>query len=157
MASKSSPELSATHSASNPPATRSRDPRSNARAFHGLWWSAADPGWAIYISEQTVQGVNTIFALLAIYSSNGGSTWVVAANTPQGEDGRFVGKLHRPRMAPRASPQAAPYVDEVGTLELVFSTTTAGELRYTLDGVATSKPIQRYLFASDPAICSLPE
>ncbi len=112
-----------------------------SRNFTSLWWSPAEPGWGLAVSQQG----DTTFGVLFGYDASNRASWTVMANGARKSLGEFSGSLYR---APAGS------VQEIGDMSLAFSSSDEGVLSYRMDGVDHVKPIVRQEFASPSSRCS---
>ncbi len=110
------------------------------------WWNPAESGWGI----QFIESDNRIFLAWYTYASDGKPMWITGLLDRQA-DGRYTGALNRPLagtpFAMIAGPATTFPLPEVGSASLSFSDGERGTFAYTLDGIAQSKPIERFVYA----------
>ncbi len=124
--------------------------RAGATNFQDLWWNPLEPGWGVNLAHQG----NTIFAALFTYAADGRDLWLFASGLARQPNGSFTGTLYRTTgPAFNASPWSAPAVSSVGSMTLTFANGTTGNIAYTVNGIAVSKPIERQVFGTQPPIC----
>lgn len=118
--------------------------------YTDLWWNPAESGWGVNLNHQG----QVIFATLFTYGADGAPDWYVMSDGARQADGSFRGTLFR-ATGPvfNAAPWTGVSLAEVGTMQVSFSSTDAGTLAYTVDGVAVTKAIQRQRFSTAPT-CS---
>ena len=111
--------------------------------YTDLWWNPSESGWGMAVSHQ----YGVMFLAWFVYDGSGNPVWYVASNcTVSGSS--CSGKLYRttgPAFGPTFDPSRVQ-VFEVGTVTATFGDANSGSLSYTIDGVTSSKKIQRQLF-----------
>jgi lysyl endopeptidase len=135
--------MSATTNTSTPPSTGAN--------YTDLWWNASEAGWGVNLAHQG----DVVFATLYTYDSNGAPMWLFMSNGDKQTDGSYLGTLYR-AIGPafNAVPWASYTPTAVGVMRLTFSSSSAGVLTYTVNGISVTKNITRYQF-STPTTCSL--
>jgi len=113
-----------------------------------IWNAQGEPGWAI----QFVQRGSAIFATIYIYDVSGNPIWYSAALGPTGGSFTWSGDLYAARgpwfgAVPFNPAQVT--LRKVGTIKWVAQTVTSGTLTYSVDGVAVTKLLERYLLDYD--------
>ncbi len=122
--------------------------------YQGMWASPnpAEAGWGINFTHQG----DMIFASWFTYDASGKPLWM-SMTAQQQSDGSFTGAIDRTTGPPFFT---APYDPtqvmhtQVGVGRLVFSNTNSGTFSYTLNGIAQSKPLVRFVFASPVPVCA---
>ena len=113
--------------------------------YTDLWWNPSESGWGLAVTQQ----FGVMFIAWFVYDSAGKPIWYAASNCAVSatQDG-CTGVLYR-ATGPAFSTSfdsAQLRVFTAGTVTLTFSDTNNGTLRYTVDGVTSSKAITRQLF-----------
>jgi len=119
-------------------------PNPPAVDYTDLWWNANESGWGITLTQQ----FGIIFAAWYTYDANGKPIWYAATNCPATPTG-CTGELYRadggvPLTA--AWNGAKPTPSKVGDVTFTFSDASNGLMRYTVNGVTTSRLITRQPF-----------
>jgi len=120
-----------------------------------LWWNPNESGWGVNLVEQGT----VLFATLFVYDANGRAHWYVSPgmetsslNTPTDQPVTFAGMLYEttgPVAAANFNP-AQVVGRQVGTASFDYRRPNAGILTYVIDGLTTSKQVQRQTWrASD--------
>jgi hypothetical protein len=125
-------------------------------SYEGLWLNGNESGWGLNLTHQG----SILFGTWFTYDSDGSGMWLVASNVAQTPTGSFSGALYR-TVGPGFS--ATPFnsitfpanYTEVGTLTLSFTDANTGLMSYTVNGVAQSKVITRYVYAVGGTNCTL--
>lgn len=113
-----------------------------------LWWVPTESGWGI----QLVQRGSIIFATMFVYGPAGTPAWYVAtlnAAGPLSWTGDLVVTKGTWFGNPVFTPLAPGDVRKVGPMTWSASSTTAGTLDYTVDGVRVVKSIVRQFITFD--------
>jgi lysyl endopeptidase len=125
--------------------------RSFAAQVQDLWWTINESGWGLNLVQQGT----TVFAALYTYDANGRPVWfTMPQGTPSGL--AFTGDLFRASgPAFNASPWTAATATRVGTMRIALDEATlrTATLEYTIDGVAVSKRIERFVFGELKPTC----
>jgi len=123
--------------------------RENATNYSDLWWNSSEPGWGLTLAHQG----DVIFALWYTYGSAGRDQWVSASSLVRQPDGSYQGELQRPAsgtpLAQIVGPATTFPVPTVGTAILRFMNGEQGTFEYTLDGVAQTKSIRRFVVVGE--------
>jgi len=123
-----------------------------ATNYQDLWWNPSESGWGVNLSHEG----DILFATWFTYGSGGRGQWLVASDARRQPTGEFTGRLYRTTGVPLAqisgAPAASAYTD-VGALTVTFADGQNGRMDYTVDGVAQSKPISRYVFSAPQTLC----
>lgn len=113
--------------------------------YSDLWWSAAEPGWGLAVTQRG----NVMFLAWFVYDRTGSPEWYLASSCAMTASGNgCAGTLYRasgPPFGP-AFDASRVQVTPLGNVNLVFSGPNFGTLTYTVDGVTGSKAITRQLF-----------
>lgn len=106
-----------------------------------LWWNPNESGWGM----QMVNTGTYIYATIYVYGPDGKPIWYAAGLDRAGTSFTFTGNLYAATGPYFGSPTYAPpfMARQVGTMTFVLTTVTAGQLSYSVDGVAVTKNIQR--------------
>lgn len=122
------------------------DPGGNG-PYHGYWFGgAAQNGWGLHVAQQG----DTIFATWYTYGADGTPTWFFMPGATKLSATHFNGALYRttggswPTME-HYDPSATK-VSPAGTLDLAFTSDSAGTMTAVIDGKTISNPIQRFGF-----------
>lgn len=112
--------------------------------YTDLWWNPNESGWGVTLTQQ----FGIIFAAWFVYDSTGKPIWYVATNCPATATG-CAGELYRadggiPLTA--AWNGAKPTPSKVGDVTFTFNDAANGVMRYTLNGITTSRTITRQPF-----------
>ncbi len=114
-----------------------------AADFTDLWWNPSESGWGLVVTQHA-SGVAVV--TWYTYDSVGRATWYLVAcrflvNTCSGamyeQSGPPFGPTFNPNLVVRR---------EVGTMTLTFSSSSAGTMSYTLNGVPGAKAITRFAY-----------
>ena len=133
-----------------PTCTWSGFDRASATNYQDQWWNPAEAGWGLTLSHQG----NTLFATLFIYGADGRGTWMVMSEGLKTLNGDFTGALYRASgPAFSAQPWIRPTLTQVGNLTLRFAHGDSATLTYTVNGVAVTRQIQRYVFGMPKTLC----
>ena len=116
-------------------------------AYHGYWFGgAAQSGWGLHVAQQG----DTIFATWYTYGADGTPTWFFMPGATKLSATHYSGGLYRttggswPTMEhydPNATKATA-----AGTLDLSFTSDSAGTMTAVVDGKTITTPIQRFGF-----------
>ena len=124
--------------------------------YSDLWWNSSEPGWGINIAQQA----DTLFTTFFIYGDGGQAVWYSATLTLQsvGPTGQPVygGTLFLTAGTPIGqtyNPALLKY-REVGSATLEFGGVANALLRYSVDGIAVTKQVQRQTFAPNSLVGS---
>ncbi len=130
---------------------------SDFASYEGLWLGTAssEAGWGLNLTHQG----STLFATWFTYDTDGGGMWLIMSNGARTGAGTYAGTLYRTTgpgfSAANFGSLSASNYTQVGSLTLTFSSTSAGTMNYTVNGVTQSKPIQRYVYVTTPPTCML--
>lgn len=112
------------------------------------WWSSTESGWGVSVTHQG----DVAFLVMFIYDTDGKPMWVHATAHRYGYDmdrnPGFSGALHRTRGPWHGGPfETTPVLDaQVGTVFFESTGVDRATLEYTIDGVTTTKTVQRLTF-----------
>ncbi len=125
-------------------------------SYEGLWLKSDESGWGLNLAHQGT----TLFGTWFTYDVDGSGLWLVMSNGGQVSPGTFSGALYRTtgpafNAAPFTSIAFPANYTEAGTLTLSFLDANTGTMSYTVNGIAQSKPIGRYIYASGGTDCVL--
>jgi murein DD-endopeptidase MepM/ murein hydrolase activator NlpD len=127
--------------------------RLHATNYQDLWWNPSESGWGINVAHQG----DVLFATWFTYGADGRGQWLVASEMRrQGAAGEYGGALYRTTGTPLGQingAAAASTYSQVGSITLAFTDGQNARMDYTVDGVAQSKPITRFLFATPQTLC----
>ncbi len=131
--------------------------RAEASNFSDIWWNPSESGWGLTLIHQG----DTIFAAWFTYDAQNQPQWIVASDLQRQTDGSFSGALSRPESGTPFDqidgPATSFPIPSVGSAELVFVDGENLQFEYTLDGVAQTKMLTRFVFVApgDPVtICA---
>jgi hypothetical protein len=118
-----------------------------------LWWNPAESGWGLNLIEQS----NVLFGTFFVYASDGHARWYVASNlTSSGASGDrsqvFRGDLYEstgPVVLSMPFDPASVVRRRVGDATLQYTAPNTISLAYTVDGLATTKTLQRQTWAAN--------
>jgi hypothetical protein len=120
-----------------------------AGSFTGIWWNRNESGWGLNFAQQG----NSIFATMYVYDRSGRPTWYLATmNSTPTAQGQFTGEMYEvsgPFYGNFFNP-AAVASRRVGTMSFSTGTLSTGALTYNIDGLAVSKTIEPFSFATIP-------
>lgn len=119
----------------------------------GLWWRGpSESGWGVNLTQQG----ETLFATWFTYDSSGAGQWLVMSNGARTGENTWSGTLYRTTgPAFNAAFGSAPVrTTPVGTATVSFTDANNGTFTATLDGVATTKPIVRQVYAGPIPACA---
>ncbi len=123
-----------------------------------LWWSApagGESGRGVNLSHQGEK----IFATWFTYDVDGKGLWLVMSDGVKGTGNSWSGALHR-TTAPSfntissANASSATY-QQVGNATFTFTDPDNGTFAYTVNGVAQTKPITRFVYGSPVPTCTV--
>ena len=138
---------------SPPPACAfTRAERRHATNYQDLWWNPSESGWGINLSHQG----ELLFATWFTYGAGGRGQWLVSDAVRRQPTGEFKGRLYRTTGTPLAQISGSPAqggAADVGELTLDFTDGQNARLDYTVDGVAQSKQLTRFVFGSPQTLC----
>lgn len=127
-------------------------PRAQATSYStdvsDLWWIPTESGWGM----QLVQGGSTVFATLFVYGPSGQPTWAVATLQSHGQ-GSYIwsGTLYvttGPWFGGPFNPNMVA-VTQAGSMTFQLSTTTIGNLTYSINGTEVTKQVTRETLVAD--------
>jgi hypothetical protein len=122
--------------------THSQVPMHN---YTDMWWNPQESGWGISIHQHASDG---LFAVWFVYGDDHKPQWYVVPGGTWERGSMFSGPVYRtsgPAFRGVFDP-AQVGVAPVGTAILDFFSGDGAQFRYTIDGVAGSKVIQRQPF-----------
>lgn len=112
------------------------------------WWSPLESGWGVSVTHQD----DTAFLVFFVYGKNGEPIWLHGTGTRGGlnMEGHpfFNGPLYRTSGPWHGGPFDSSQVQavQVGTVTFEASGTDRATVEYTVDGVKTTKVVQRLTF-----------
>src|SRR4051812_33032602 len=117
--------------------------------FSDLWYNnppESQAGWGINLMQQN----EVIFGTMFVYGPDGKPTWYVASNMSPTGNNAFGGPLY----AFTGAYFAAPWTpvsppQQVGTINVAFSSATLGTLTYNVGGASVTKTIVRQTWRND--------
>ena len=117
-----------------------------AANYDDLWWAGtAENGWGMSIHQHG----NNMFNVLYVYDNAGKPVWY---DMPAGSwDGTFTtysGPVYQPTSAPLSAYTPTRFMSgaAVGSVAITFTGASTALLRYTINGIAGQKTIQRQIF-----------
>jgi len=119
-------------------------------SYNGLWYNAAESGWGMSVTQHG----STNFVALYTYDQAGLPTWYVMSNCSLNTASGCTGDIYK--VVGGTSPAvswngAGKVVSAAGTGTLTFSDTNHGTFAFTLNGVSSTKVIERQLFSNGTA------
>lgn len=120
---------------------------SSASPLTGLWWNPNESGWGATITQQS----GRMFVTMFVYDSAANPIWytvscAVTAASCTGEMNRVRGGS-TPTATWNGSGIGATIV---GNMTLTFTSNDRGVMAYTLNGLSSSKQIERQIFGPPP-------
>jgi len=111
--------------------------------YTDLWWNRNESGWGVSITQQ----FGIIFAAWYTYDVAGMPVWYVASNCPVSGPG-CTGTLYRVTggAALTSTWNAANPPASVGNVTFEFTDPASGTMRYTVDGIESSRAITRQVY-----------
>jgi hypothetical protein len=112
-----------------------------------LWWNPAESGWGMQIVEEG----DASFATLFVYDAGGVPTFYSATLTLALSQA-WTGDLYRttgPYFGAASFDPAQVQLRKAGALSFTRTSSDAGVLQYTVDGIAVSKNVVRQLLRYD--------
>ena len=112
------------------------------------WWTPSESGWGVSITQQG----DVAFFVMFVYGADGKPMWVHATTNRYGADMErnpgFAGPLYRTSGPWHGGPfdPAAVQSVQVGTLTFESNGVDRAILEYTVDGVKTTRTVQRLTF-----------
>ena len=120
-------------------------PARAANDYTDTWWSTAEPGWGVNLTQQN----HTLYVTFYVYALDGKPAWYAALLSRDGTGERFTGLLSRTTGTYFGSPTWQGYaIANAGTATFTATSPTAGTLVYSVDSVNVSKSIERITLAS---------
>ena len=122
----------------------------SAANYQGVWWGgSAENGWGLALTQHG----NTLVAGWYYYGSNGAPTWTIMPGCAWNAGfTACTGALYNSSGAWLGSYNAAAFAQSsVGTATFTFSSTSAGTMQFTVNGVPGTKEISRINFGSGTA------
>lgn len=115
--------------------------------FHGYWWGgASQDGWGLHVAQQG----DSVFATWYTYGADGSPTWFFMPGASKVSATHFNGALYRTTGGSWPTQQtydsSATHVIPAGTLDLRFTSDSAGTMTAVVDGKTITVPIQRFGF-----------
>lgn len=119
----------------------------DATNYQDLWWvpGGAEGGWGLTIAQQG----DIIFAAWYTYDLDGSPMWL-SVTALKVAPGVYTGELIRttgPAFGTVPFDSTAVTRTVVGNAKFTFANGIAGTFAYVVNGIAQSKPIERFLFA----------
>ena len=109
--------------------------------YSGQWWSPAEPGWGIAITQGPGYEV---FAEWFMYDDLGMPVWLTIEQGTWTSQREYSGRLMRYTNGPRvASGGGPPVAVDLGPGVLSFGSAYSGSISFDLGGVRVGKPITR--------------
>jgi len=119
--------------------------------YTDLWYIPSESGWGANVVQQGP----TMFVTLFVYGTNNQPTWFVASAVTQtggSTSGAFAGALYQttgPSFAAGSFNPSSVTVNAVGQLTFNATSSNAGTLTYTVNGVTVTKNVVRQTFGAD--------
>jgi len=121
------------------------NPARAANDYTDTWWSTAEPGWGVNLSQQN----NTIYVTFYVYGLDGKAAWYAALLSRDGTGERFTGPLSRTTGTYFGAPTWQGYtIAPAGTATFTAASSSAGTLLYSVGSVNVSKSIERITLAA---------
>jgi hypothetical protein len=112
----------------------------------GMWWGGpGQDGWGVSLQQQG----DALFATWYTYGADGKVTWFYMPGGAWTSPATYSGALYRTSSSPWAGGKydaARLQVIPAGTLRLDFTTQDAATMTSVVDGVTSTRPIQRFPF-----------
>jgi len=115
------------------------------------WWNPDESGWGLFTIDQG----NVIVPGWFTYGPDGKPTWFLVPGATLQSDGSYTGNVCRHTGIPFAqiSGNAADPCQIVGTARLRFTSHTALNFSYTVDGQTQTKSLTRFGFDGRDIVC----
>jgi hypothetical protein len=113
--------------------------------YSDLWWNPNESGWGISMTQHSS---DALFAVWYVYGSDNRATWYVVPGGRWLSDVVFEGSVYRttgPYWQQSFDP-AAVSRSNVGSAQIIFESKDVGQFKFTIDGVTTTKRIERQPF-----------
>jgi hypothetical protein len=111
--------------------------------YTDLWWNPNESGWGVTLTHQ----FGFIFAAWFTYDAAGKPIWYVATNCPATTSGCTGALFKVDGGAPLTSVwKGVNPATQVGEVTFAFSNAANGTMRYTVNGVTTSRVITRQVY-----------
>ncbi len=126
-------------------AARDTSASSPAYDFTDLWWNSSESGWGLSLTHHPS---NYMFATWFVYASDGRPAWYVLPNGTWTNPITYSGAVYKttgPYFGGSFN-SANVVVTPAGTATLSFTDFSHGVFSYTIDGVTSSKNIERQPF-----------
>ncbi len=115
-------------------------------SYQDMWWAGSNEnGWGLTITQHT----NALFLAWYIYDANGNPMWIVLpSGTWNAAHTTYTGALYVPSGSWFGNYDTSQFAANasVGTASVTFSSSSAGSLVFTVNGVTTTKSISRLSF-----------
>ena len=119
---------------------------SGAANYADLWWAGnSENGWGLSIQQHG----NSLFNVLYVYDNAGKPMWyVMPAGAWNSDFTTYSGLVYQPTSAPLNSYSPTNFAPgaAVGNVTISFTDTSAAQLRFSINGVAGQKSMQRQVF-----------
>jgi hypothetical protein len=125
-----------------------------ATNYQDVWTNAplgSEPGWSVNISHQ--DGI--LFAFWSTYDLDGSPLWL-SVTLLRASGATYVGTLYRTTGPPFGAVPFDPTKvtrAPVGSASITFADGNAATFAYTVNGVAQTKPMTRYVFRAPGTVC----
>ena len=141
------------HGRPGPKCVAGAAPAGTSISYQDLWWRSppgSESGWGINIAHQG----DSLFATWFTYDANGSPVWFMIDNATKGGGASYSGTVYRTRGAPFNAYDASRFeATAVGSATFTFTDAANGTFAYTVNAIAQSKPITRFVFASPATTC----
>lgn len=114
--------------------------------YTDTWWAAAgaEGGWGVNLTQQK----DSIYVTFYVYALDGKPAWYAALLNRDGHGDRFTGDLHRTTGTYFGAPAWQGYtITRAGAAVFTATSSIAGTLAYSVDGVNVTKSIERITLA----------
>jgi len=129
-------------------------PPPTALNFQALWWrspAGSENGWGLNVTHQG----DALFVTWFTYNLDGSPLWFVMDNMQKVGNNQYFGNVYRTHSSPFSAYDGSKFAATLaGTATLSFSDANTGNFQYTIDGVAASKPITKFLYSSPVPTCA---
>jgi len=129
-------------------------PPPTALNFQALWWrspAGSENGWGLNVTHQG----DALFVTWFTYDLDGSPLWFVMDNMQKVGNNQYFGNVYRTHSSPFSAYDGSKFAATLaGTATLSFSDANTGTFQYTIDGVAATKPITKFLYSSPVPTCA---
>ena len=127
-------------------------------SYQDLWWrspAGSENGWGVNVTHQG----DALFATWFTYGDGGARLWLVMDNAQRTSptSNTYSGNVYRTRSSPFNAYDGSRFAaTQVGTASITFNDNNNATFTYTVNGIAQTKPLTRFVYGSPTTTCSFP-